>query len=259
MIDEFSLDELRDIAVPLLEEAREMALKPEKLEISAKTDRNDLVTQVDREIEDFLAQKLVGATKYPMLGEESHEPESFAGRVWVLDPIDGTMNYVATKRDYAISLALVEDGQPLLGIVVDVTKNLFYVAQKGCGVTCNGEPLLDVPQEVSYSDAIIITDLKEMRALPRLQDALVKSRGHRRYGSAALEIVEVACSRAGAFVHLWVSPWDIAAATLVCQELGVKVTRLDGTRLDVREKGSILAAWPKAHEEMLHDLIISPR
>lgn len=254
-----SIEELCGIALPLLEEARQIALEPKELEVKTKTDRNDLVTQVDSSIEEFLARELFRLTSYPMLGEEEHEPESFAGRVWILDPIDGTMNYVATHRDYAISLALAEDGIPVLGIVVDVTKNLFYVAQKGKGVFCNEERIEPVLTDSEYQDAVLITDIKEICALPRLKEALLSSRGHRRYGSAALELVEVACSRAGAFVHLWVSPWDIAAASLICEEAGCKVTRLDGTNLDVKQKGSILAGWPGVHSSLFKRLVQDPR
>lgn len=258
-VSQLSLAQLRDLALPFLERVREIALGTGKLEVSVKSDRNDLVTQVDREIENFLAGKLEQATGYPMLGEEGHTRDSFAGRVWILDPIDGTMNYVATHRDYAISLALAEDGVPVLGIVVDVVRGIVYSAIRGQGAFCDGKPLGRVPEDVGYRNAVLITDLKEICALPRLREALTESRGHRRYGSAALELTEVACSRAGAFVHLSVSPWDIAAASLICGEVGVRVTRMDGTHLNVCEKGSILAGWPQVHEELLEKLIRAPR
>ena len=114
-----------------------------------------------------------------------------------------------------------------------------------------------VSQTLAETDATL-SILKEIRAMPRLVAALVESRGHRRYGSAALECIEVASGRAGAFVHLWVSPWDIAAAMVICAEAGVTVTRLDGTPLDVRHKGSILAGAPRAHAELLARLVSDP-
>ena len=70
---------------------------------------------MDKQIEAYISEMLMAATGYPLLGEEGHSVSSFAGRVWVLDPIDGTMNYVTTHRDYAISLALCEDGRPVAG------------------------------------------------------------------------------------------------------------------------------------------------
>ena len=128
----------------------------------------------------------------------------------------------------------------------------------GGGAACDGVPLEPVGEGPSRRDCVIITDLKEMQALPRLAQCLQESRGHRRYGSAALECVEVAAGRAGAFVHMWVSPWDIAAAALVCSEAGVRFTRLDGTPLDVRHKGSVLVAPPRTHGELLQRLMVDP-
>ena len=248
--------QLLRIAEATVREAMALALDPGiSLDVRTKTNRNDLVTAVDRRIEEVVAARLAEATGYPMLGEEGHTVDSFAGRVWVLDPIDGTMNYVSTHRDYAVSLALCEDGAPVVGVVADVVGSHVYTAVRGEGARCDGEALAPVLDADDYTDAIIITDIKEILALPRLARALVDSRGHRRYGSAALECVEVAASRAGAFVHMWVSPWDIAAASLICEEAGARVTRLDGTPMDVRHKGSILVGAPRVHASLLNRLM----
>lgn len=248
--------QLLRIAEATVREAMALALDPGiSLDVRTKTNRNDLVTAVDRRIEEVVAARLAEATGYPMLGEEGHTVDSFAGRVWVLDPIDGTMNYVSTHRDYAVSLALCEDGAPVVGVVADVVGSHVYTAVRGEGARCDGEALAPVLDADDYTDAIIITDIKEILALPRLARALVDSRGHRRYGSAALECVEVAASRAGAFVHMWVSPWDIAAASLICEEAGARVTRLDGTPMDVRHKGSILVGAPRVHASLLKRLM----
>ena len=248
--------QLLRIAEATVREAMALALDPGiSLDVRTKANRNDLVTAVDRRIEEVVAARLAEATGYPMLGEEGHTVDSFAGRVWVLDPIDGTMNYVSTHRDYAVSLALCEDGAPVVGVVADVVGSHVYTAVRGEGARCDGEVLAPVLDADDYTDAIIITDIKEILALPRLARALVDSRGHRRYGSAALECVEVAASRAGAFVHMWVSPWDIAAASLICEEAGARVTRLDGTPMDVRHKGSILVGAPRVHASLLKRLM----
>lgn len=177
--------------------------------------------------------------------------------MWVLDPIDGTMNYVETHRDYAVSLALCEDGEPVLGVVADVVGGHVCHAIRGRGAWLDGVPLPRAQDASSYREAIVITDIKEILALPRLARALQESRGHRRYGSAALECVEVARGRAGAFVHMWVSPWDIAAATLIATECGALAMRLDGTPLDVRYKGSILLATPCVHASLVERLMTS--
>lgn len=274
MSEHVDIDVLRAIAEDVVRQAAAMALEGHRheLQVQTKANRNDLVTRVDKTIEEFVAAELTNRTGLPLLGEEAHSVESFSGRVWVLDPIDGTMNYVETHRDYAVSLALVIDGDPVIGVVADVVAGRLYSAVKGRGAFCHAdqpfggarpritEPastvrLEEVPTDKGFRDSILITDLKEIRAMPRLMAALVESRGHRRYGSAALECVEVACGRAGAFIHLWVSPWDVAAATVICRECGVTVTRLDGTPLDIRYKGSVLAGAPTAHRELLAKLV----
>ena len=111
------LEELLACGVAAVRQAAAFALNPgEELRIEAKAHRNDLVTQVDRGVEERIAGHLE-ATGVPIHGEEAHRVEDFEtyrGRAWVLDPIDGTLNYVATHRDWAISLALVDDGVPVL-------------------------------------------------------------------------------------------------------------------------------------------------
>lgn len=252
-------EKLLDIAVDIVAEAARIARESQQtFEVSTKTSRNDLVTSADIAIEGLITSRLSAMTDYPCMGEEGHSVDSFAGPVWVIDPIDGTMNYVATRRDYAVSVALCVDGVPTVGVVCDVAANAVYTAIRGRGAWRNGERLSMVPEATSFREGIVITDVKEIDALPRLAALVRESRGHRRYGSAALECIEVARQQATAFVHLWVSPWDIAAAQLICEEAGVRVTRMDGTPLDTRYKGSILAAWPQAHTQMLQRLCIDP-
>ena len=252
------MEHLLNAALEAVRRGMSIALHPPvKLDVHTKANRNDLVTAVDKAIEEDLASHLHATTGLPLLGEEGHAVDSFAGLVWVLDPIDGTMNYVETHRDYAVSLALCEDGIPVLGVVADVVAGRIYHAIRGQGAWVDGAPLPRAVDAPSYRDAIIITDIKEILALPRLARALQDSRGHRRYGSAALECVEVAVGRAGAFVHMWVSPWDIAAATLIATECGALATRLDGTPLDVRYKGSILLGTPNVHTTLVECLMSS--
>lgn len=249
------LTNLMAAAADIVRDAATIATKPPKdLTISTKAHRNDLVTAVDKAVEERIATRLAEIAPYPLLGEEGHDIDSFAGRVWVLDPIDGTLNYVETHRDYAISLALVEDGVPIAGLVYDVVASRMYEAIRGEGARVNGS-LLPRLEPRHRDDIVVITDIKELDALPRLREIVTLSRGHRRYGSAALECIEVACGRAGAFVHLWVAPWDIAAAILVLTEVGARVSRIDGTPLDVRYKGSIVAAADPAHDEIIERLV----
>ena len=131
-----SLEDLLARAAAAVRRAAAFALNPgEELRIEAKAHRNDLVTQVDRGVEERIARQLED-TGIPLHGEEKHRIEDFEayrGRAWVLDPIDGTLNYVSTHRDWAISLALVDDGVPVLAILADPVADRLYTAIRGRG------------------------------------------------------------------------------------------------------------------------------
>ena len=251
---------------PALEAVRAgalLALDPgEELRIDTKRDRNDVVTQIDRGVEALIAERLA-PTGYPLLGEEGHTVDSWRGRVWVLDPIDGTLNYVAVHRHWAISLALVEDGAPVLGIVADPVDDRLYTAVAGRGARTGrlfdesgvgGRPL-PLIQDATVADGVVIAHVHALACLGHLPEIVRSSRGLRCYGAAALELVEVAAGRAGSLVHPRLQPWDVAAGALICRETGAAVTRLDGTRVDVREPGSLVAGTPSAHAEMIERLV----
>lgn len=126
MYDSSDLTELLALALGAIRVGARLALDPgEALRIETKRGRNDVVTQVDRAVEALIAQRLVPAG-YPLVGEEGHAAGGWAGRVWVLDPIDGTLNYIAVHRHWAISLALVEDGRPVVGVVADPVDGWVY-------------------------------------------------------------------------------------------------------------------------------------
>ena len=262
------LEELLACGVAAVRQAAAFALDPgEELRIEAKAHRNDLVTQVDRGVEERIAGHLE-ATGVPIHGEEAHRVEDFEtyrGRAWVLDPIDGTLNYVATHRDWAISLALVDDGVPTLAVLADPVAGRLYKAIRGRGariepltgeaVGCDGvaskalEPVKDLP----LSEGMVIAhyQLTQHAGIGR---AIEGSRGMRCYGAAALEMAEVAAGGAVVYAQPLLQPWDVAAGALLCTETGVVLTRMDGAPFDVRRAGSLLVGTPTAHAEVLGHL-----
>ena len=262
------LEELLACGVAAVRQAAAFALNPgEELRIEAKAHRNDLVTQVDRGVEERIAHHLE-TTGIPLHGEEAHHVEDFEayrGRAWVLDPIDGTLNYVSTHRDWAISLALVDDGVPVLAALADPVAGRLYTAIRGRGarvepltgeaVGCDGvaskalEPVKDLP----LSEGMVIAhyQLTQHAGIGR---AIEGSRGMRCYGAAALEMAEVAAGGAVVYAQPLLQPWDVAAAALVCAETGVVLTRMDGSPFDVRRAGSLLVGTSAAHTEVLNRL-----
>ena len=262
------LEELLARGVAAVRQAAAFALDPgEELRIEAKAHRNDLVTQVDRGVEERIAGHLE-ATGVPIHGEEAHRVEDFEnyrGRAWVLDPIDGTLNYVSTHRDWAISLALVDDGVPVLAALADPVAGRLYTAVRGRGarvepltgeaVGCDGvaskalEPVKDLP----LSEGMVVAhyQLTQHAGIGR---AIEGSRGMRCYGAAALEMAEVAAGGAVVYAQPLLQPWDVAAGALLCTETGVVLTRMDGSAFDVRRAGSLLVGSPAAHAEVLEYL-----
>ena len=262
------LEDLLAQAVGAVRQAAAFALDPgEELRIEAKAHRNDLVTQVDRGVEERIAGHLE-ATGVPIHGEEAHRVEDFEtyrGRAWVLDPIDGTLNYVSTHRDWAISLALVDDGVPVLAALADPVAGRLYTAIRGRGawiepltgeaVGCDGvaskalEPVKDLP----LSEGMVIAhyQLTQHAGIGR---AIEGSRGMRCYGAAALEMAEVAAGGAVVYAQPLLQPWDVAAGALLCSETGAVLTRMDGAPFDVRRAGSLLVGTPTAHAEVLGHL-----
>ena len=262
------LEDLLAQAVGAVRRAAAFALDPgEELRVEAKAHRNDLVTQVDRGVEARIAGCLE-ATGIPIHGEEAHRVEDFEtyrGRAWVLDPVDGTLNYVSTHRDWAISLALVDDGVPVLAALADPVAGRLYTAVRGRGarvepltgeaVGCDGvaskalEPVKDLP----LSEGMVVAhyQLTQHAGIGR---AIEGSRGMRCYGAAALEMAEVAAGGAVVYAQPLLQPWDVAAGALLCTETGVVLTRMDGAAFDVRRAGSLLVGSPAAHAEVLEYL-----
>ena len=225
--------------------------------VENKTSRKDLVTTMDRHIENFLKDKIL--TKYPehsFFGEEGVYDIDFSGYVWILDPIDGTTNFVKRKQDYAISLGLYHAGVGILGLVCDVERGVLYSALQGSGAYMNEKKIEKINDNESYEDNIIVCDFKELQTLTRLAPAIENSLGHRRMGAACLEMIEVATGRASIFLHMLLSPWDFAAARVICEEAGCVVTRLDGTTINPFEKGSLVVGSKTGHKNFIKDVTL---
>ncbi|WP_159813953.1 inositol monophosphatase family protein [Actinomyces sp. zg328] len=233
--------------------------------VETKQHAKDLVTQVDRGAERIIAERLA-PTGIPLHGEEQHRVEGFeehAGPAWVVDPIDGTTNYVATHRDWAVSLALVDGGAPVLAVLADPVAGRLMTAIAGRGAWVgplrsagggrDDEPIPIAP-DLALERGAAIVPFSALRGVPGAGGVVSAALAARAYGSAALEIAEVARGGAVAFLHGGLKPWDMAAAVLLAREAGALVTRVDGSALDARRVGSVLAATPSAHARVLEIL-----
>lgn len=230
----------------LLEETRKVADQAASLlrqlhalpRVVRQKGRIDLVTETDLAIEDFLRENLAplvpGAA---FLGEESTEAEkdiTIPEYCWIVDPVDGTTNYAHGLPIVGIAIAFCVKGEPVVGVVeVPLMHESWYAAQ-GQGAFCNGKPV-EVSTTKRLKKSLVATgfpysiedDVDDV--LKRLRKALVLSRGVRRCGAAAVDLVWLAGGRFDVFYETGLKPWDMAASWCIVREAGGTVTHMDGS------------------------------
>lgn len=224
-----------------------------------KSPRN-LVTEADfasqRAIFDFIHARY---PEHRFLGEEGlHHDEGDSPYRWVIDPLDGTSNYVHGFPYYAVSIAVEESDELLAGAVYDPNRDEMFAAARGSGATLNGEPIR-VSECSELSDALCMASLpvKTDRSHPAVQRFLkvLEAAQHvQRTGSAALNLCAVASGRIEAFWSESLMPWDMAAGVLLVREAGGRVTQLQGTPFELNLP-DLLATNGTAVHEMLSDVL----
>ncbi len=238
------------------------ALDRTRLEIRSKQ-ANDFVTQVDRAAEAAIIDIIRQA--YPdhaVLGEESGALDAKsigqgkkADYRWIIDPLDGTMNYIHGLPQYCVSIGLQHRGAMEQGVIYDPAKNELFTASKGRGAFLD-DRRIRVTKCANLKDALVGTGFP-YRELPRLdlycrqlREMMQSASGLRRTGSAALDLAYVAAGRLDGFWELGLAPWDVAAGALLVQEAGGLVGDLSG-EADYLEGSEIAAATPKVFQQLL--------
>jgi myo-inositol-1(or 4)-monophosphatase len=228
------------------------------LVIETKSNASDLVTNMDRQIEQFFIGKI--KETYPhhrILGEEGYGDKltSSEGTIWLIDPIDGTMNFVHQKRNFAISIGIYHDGSGKIGIVYDPVHDELYYAIAGKGAYYND---ISIPtlQEGTIEEGVVALNATWLTKNSLLNHesmaALVRrSRGTRSYGCAALEIVYVATGRLDGYITPRLSPWDFGGGAVIVEEAGGVITNFKGDALNPIEKSSVLVARPGVYQQLL--------
>jgi myo-inositol-1(or 4)-monophosphatase len=216
----------------------------------------DFVTEVDRGAERIITEHLLATVPGSVvLGEELSPEAGEADLLWVVDPLDGTTNYLHGYPAYAVSIGAVVEGKLCAGVVLDIARDLTFTAASGAGAWC-GEAKLAVSRVRDAAAALVGTGFpfKVPELLPRylrqLADIMSATSGVRRAGSAALDLVDVALGRFDGFWELYLAPWDVAAGALLVREAGGIITNIDGG-LDVVRHGSIIAGNPAMHRWLL--------
>ncbi|SAM57672.1 inositol monophosphatase family protein [Cardiobacterium hominis] len=224
--------------------------------------RGDLVSVVDRRAEEVIKNILL--EKFPQhdfLGEEFGETRAQAEEsefCWVIDPLDGTTNFLHGLPQFAVSIGLLKRGKPELGVVYNPATEEWFTAARGEGAQLNGRKLR-VSGLRDGGRAIVATGFpfRYPDLMPRqyalLQSVLQEIADVRRLGSASLDLCFVAANRVDAFFEMGLKPWDICAGILIAQEAGAIVTDLAGqhTMLD---SGNIVAANTYLHSILLQQI-----
>ena len=229
----------------------------------------DYVTDVDRSSEKLIADLLTKAVPgSEVLGEEfspqrAQRTQSPAQPqlIWVVDPLDGTTNYLHGYPQYAVSIAALVDGRLAAGVVMDVERNLVYHATAGGGAWCGGDRLaVSTVSEPSLSLIGTGFPFRTPHQVPQYLRHFVAisaaTAGIRRAGSASLDLVDVARGRFEGFWELELAPWDVAAGALIVREAGGIVTDLAGAP-DVVGHGPKVAGNPAIHAWLMEVLVLN--
>jgi myo-inositol-1(or 4)-monophosphatase len=245
-------DALRDLAVALAEEAGALLRDGQdrvRTSVETKSTGTDMVTEMDRASERLIVDGLLAARPEDgLLGEEGASRAGTSGVRWVIDPLDGTTNYLYGFPSYGVSIAAEVDGVPVAGAVHDPVHGETWSATRGGGARCNGRPLrMTGPPTLATAlvgtgfayDAARRAEQAEVlrRVLPNVRDV-------RRAGAAAVDLCWVAGGRLDAFFERGLAPWDWAAGSLVASEAGATTARFDDDLLHV-------AAPPQLFEGLL--------
>lgn len=201
----------------------------------------DLVTEADIASEALIIERIKSYhPKHSILAEESGNAVVIGGEntwKWIIDPLDGTTNYAHGYPCFAVTLALEHDGEIVIGVTFDPTRNELFAAERGRGASLNNKPIR-VSQTLKLSEALLVTgfpyNFKSRENFARhLTEFLLKARGVRRDGSAAIDLAYVACGRFDGMWEEGLNAWDMAAGVLLIEEAGGQVSGYDGSKFSV--------------------------
>lgn len=215
--------------------------------VDQKAGRANFVTTYDKAVQESLRSRLL--TLVPgavFVGEEDDVYASICrGDAFIVDPIDGTTNFIKDYHVSAISVAMTRDGEPYIGVIYNPYLDELFSACRGQGAWLNGRPI-HVSGEALSNGIVLFGSCPyypelSRRSFEMLYDYFERSLDVRRSGSAALDLCSIAAGRAELYFELKLSPWDYAAGALIVEEAGGRVTRVEGGPITLTEPCSVLA------------------
>lgn len=219
----------------------------------------DLVTEVDQRSEALLLERI--RARFPLdtiITEESGRFEGANGHSWIIDPLDGTVNFAHGVPIFSVSIAYAIDREVVLGVVYDPLRDECFCAERGSGAWLNGSPIAPAA-ETNLQNALLVTGFSynpeiRDRNLAYFVHFVKKAQAVRRLGSAALDLCYTASGRLDGYWEMKLNPWDVAAGALIAQEAGARVSDMSGDPDFMRPPYGVVAANPTLHEILLAEI-----
>lgn len=248
----------------IMRRVQPMFLNRDKIRVMEKNGHANYVTNVDLEIQEYLKKALLGMIpEAAFVGEEQKNEKLGEGLSWVVDPIDGTTNFLREWKFSAVSVALLENKIPILAGIYQPFTNELFTAEKNKGAFLNREKInvSQIPFEravVGFGTSPYQPELAE-KSLKLACDFLKHTADLRRTGSAALDLAYIACGRQDIFFELNLSPWDVAAGALLVEEAGGIFQMPLSEQIQFERSAAVLATNASCAKEALHLFLLNQK
>lgn len=259
------LEKLAVRAGEIVKQAGEVIRAIPRPKVYTKEGHGNFVTEADMASQAYLMEHLTPLLpEAHFFAEEQADNHLAPGFNWIIDPIDGTANFIRGYRPSCISVGLVQDGDGVMGLVLDPATGEFFSAVKGKGAFCNGQPIHTVEAPIE-SALIVFGTAPYYRSRPDgermvqatfavAQDLFLRCGDLRRSGSAAMDLCHLAAGRCDGFFELFLSPWDYAAASVILREAGGVIGAAPGQPF-LYEKGQAILAGTREIFPLLEEIV----
>lgn len=253
------LNTIRHQVIDIARKAGQMMKQEAMTKIYEKEGHANFVTNMDLKIQKFIIEALEAVLPQAQVYAEEQENRTPEGYCWIIDPIDGTNNYIIDYHHSCVSIALLSEGEGILGVVYNPYLDEVFHAVKGGGAYVNEQPMQPADRPVNQSVIAFGTapyhmELKQV-TFAAAQEAFTQCADIRRSGSAALDICYVACGRTDGFFEYILSPWDYAAGGVIVKEAGAQIDAIPQETWRYDRPIGICAAAPHMWDTLMKILV----